>query len=485
MKVLPRKPFFRNTKRWEKEFRNIEEYQYLLRALIRKDGLKNYKEYSSVLNNMNRKGSLLPYSWYSYYDAASGKSVSNSTLSDVLTKKSADVRYTKIENNRSGHFRDFLTTRKDTTYWVSYDSLVLPRKNRLYYGSAVSLNDLHEYFSNIDKSLNNYAYVFTKEGICISHPEKKYLGRNIFDFTDVQPKDTLCSATKSGYTEGTGVSEYLNLEVTRFVKPLKTDNFDGYAVVNHVNFLIDESVSNTKMYTVYIFLAALFLIVAVFILFHRAANIAYKEKEKIQSEKNLLLVENEKMHRVEALHQLQQLKNNINPHFLFNSLNSLYMLIGINKDNAQRFTMNLSRIYRYLIVPPQENIVPVAQEIKFIQQYMELLKSRFDEELTFDLIVHHPKSLEKRIPYLSLQMVVENAIKHNIATIDHPLDILITVESEEIKVKNTWQPKTGEDVQGAKFGIDYLNQVYDYFKKNSVNISVDGEYFVCILPLLE
>jgi LytS/YehU family sensor histidine kinase len=213
--------------------------------------------------------------------------------------------------------------------------------------------------------------------------------------------------------------------------------------------------------------------------------LAYREKEKIQSEKNLLLVDNEKMHKAEALHQLQQLKNNINPHFLFNSLNSLYMLIGINKENAQKFTMNLSRIYRYLIVPPKENIVPVAQEISFIQQYMDLLKSRFDEELTFDLVINDQKSLEKRIPYLSLQMVVENAIKHNIATIDHPLDIIITVEHDGISIKNTWQPKTEEKVQGEKFGIDYLNQVYNYFKNNSVNISVDGEYFICFLPLLE
>ncbi|MDN5421838.1 MAG: histidine kinase, partial [Chryseobacterium sp.] len=67
----------------------------------------------------------------------------------------------------------------------------------------------------------------------------------------------------------------------------------------------------------------------------------------------------------------------------------------------------------------------------------------------------------------------------------HPLDILMTDDDEGVTVRNTWQPKTAEDVQGAKFGIDYLNQVYDYFKKNSVNISVDGEYFVCILPLLE
>jgi hypothetical protein len=370
-------------------------------------------------------------------------------------------------------------------YWVSYDSLTLSNKDLLYYGSAVSLDDLHEYFINIDKTPNNYAYVFTKEGVCITHPEKKYLGKNIFEFTNIKPKDTLTGNTQSGYTEGSTVSEYLNVDVTRFIKQLKTDNFEGYTVVNHVNFLIDESVNKTKTYTVYIFLAALFLIVTVFILFQRSTALAYREKEKIQSEKNLLLVDNEKMHKAEALHQLQQLKNNINPHFLFNSLNSLYMLIGINKENAQKFTMNLSRIYRYLIVPPKENIVPVAQEISFIQQYMDLLKSRFDEELTFDLVINDQKSLEKRIPYLSLQMVVENAIKHNIATIDHPLDIIITVEHDGISIKNTWQPKTEEKVQGEKFGIDYLNQVYNYFKNNSVNISVDGEYFICFLPLLE
>lgn len=480
-----RKTFVRKYETVEKEFRNIEDYQYLLRALIQKDGLKNYREYSAVLNDINRKRNLLPYSWYSYYNARSGKSENNSLLSDVFRNKEQNNGYVKIKNNGSGHFRDLLITRKDSTYWVSYDSIVLPKKDILYYGSAVSLDDLHQYFINVDKTPNNYAYVFTKEGICITHPEKKYIGKNIFDFTSIKPKDTLCSTTQLGYTEGSTISEYLNVEVTRFVKPLRTDNFEGYAVVNHVNFLIDESVNRTKTYTVYIFLAALFLIVTVFILFYRFTNSAYKEKEKIQSDKNLLLIENEKMHKAEALNQLQQLKNNINPHFLFNSLNSLYMLIGINRENAQKFTMNLSKIYRYLIVPPKENVVPVAQEISFIQQYMELLKSRFDEELSFTLTVNSTESLDKRIPYLSLQMVTENAIKHNIATVDHPLEISITVEKNGITVKNTWQPKTDEAVHGEKFGLDYLNQVYDYFKNNSVNISVDSEYFICFLPLLE
>ncbi|MDM1555685.1 histidine kinase [Chryseobacterium indologenes] len=477
-----KKTFFRKYESVESEFRNIEDYQYLLRELIQKDGLKNYRDYSLVLNDLNKKRNLLTYSWYYYDNTKTGTYESNNPLSGLFKERNKTENSIAIKNG-SGNFKDLLISRKDSMFWVSYDSLVLPEKNILYYGSTVSLDDLHQYFTNVDKSSNTYAYVFTKEGICITHPEKKYIGKNVFKFTDIKARDTLCNITKSGYTEGIANSEYLGMEVTRFIKPLKTDNFDGYAVVNHVNFIIDENTNKVKTYTVYIFLAALFLIVTVFILFQRSTNMAYREKEKIQSEKNLLLIENEKMHKAEVINQLQQLKNNINPHFLFNSLNSLYMIIGINKDNAQKFTMNLSKIYRYLIVPPKENIVPVAKEIDFIQKYMELLKSRFDEELNFQLIIKDPESLKKRIPYLSLQIVTENAIKHNVATIDQPLEITIEIGEKGITVRNTYQPKT-EGVQGEKFGIDYLNQVYEYFKQNSLHISVDGEKFICFLPLM-
>lgn len=479
-----KRTFIRKYESIENEFRNIEDYQYLLRALIQKDGLKNYKDYSSVLNDLNKKRNLLAYSWYYYDDHKTGKSESNNNLSDIFRQKGSIDQSVVLKNNGSGNFKDLLISHKDSLYWMSYDSLVMPDKSRLYYGSKVSLDDLHQYFINVDKNSNTYAYVFTKEGICITHPEKKYLGKNIFEFTDIKPKDTLCSTVKSGYTQGMALSEYLGVEVTRFIKPLKTDNFDGYTVVNHVNFLIDENIYKVKAYTIYIFLAALFLIVTVFLLFQRSVNIAHKEKEKIQSEKNLLLIENEKMHKAEVINQLQQLKNNINPHFLFNSLNSLYMLIGINKDNARKFTMNLSKIYRYLIVPPKENIVQVSKEISFIQKYMELLKIRFDEELNFILVINDEKSLARKIPYLSLQIVTENAIKHNIATIDQPLEIIILVDEEGITVKSTFQPKT-EPVQGEKFGIDYLNQIYEYFRINSLRISVEGEYFICFLPLLK
>ncbi len=274
-----RRTFFRKYESIENEFRNIEDYQYLLRALIRKDGLKNYKDYSSVLNDLNKKRNLLAYSWYYYDSNSTGKSETNSPLSDIFKNNENPEKQVTLKNSGSGYFKDLLISHKDSLYWMSYDSLVMPNKNMLYYGSAVSLDDLHQYFINVDKNSNTYAYVFTKEGICITHPEKKYLGKNITEFTDIKPKDTLCSKSQTGFTQGTAISEYLGVEVTRFIKPLKTDNFEGYTVVNHVNFIIDENVYKVRTYTIFIFLAALFLIVTVFILFQRSANIAYKEKK--------------------------------------------------------------------------------------------------------------------------------------------------------------------------------------------------------------
>jgi len=82
-----RKTFLRKYETVEKEFRNIEDYQYLLRALIQKDGLKNYKDYSSVLNSLNKRRKLVPYSWYYYYNGVSGESGNKDLLSDVLKKR--------------------------------------------------------------------------------------------------------------------------------------------------------------------------------------------------------------------------------------------------------------------------------------------------------------------------------------------------------------------------------------------------------------
>ena len=158
------------------------------------------------------------------------------------------------------------------------------------------------------------------------------------------------------------------------------------------------------------------------------------------------------------------------------------MLIDINQDTAQKFTLNLSKTYRYLITPPEDNIVDLNDEITFIQKYITLQQLRFSKEIHFELINKNEEHNDKKIPYLALQITVENALKHNIATTENPLLIQIIIERDYIVVTNNYNPKKSHQ-QGELFGLKYLQSIYKYYNKPDFIARQEGDTFVCILPL--
>jgi len=480
------KGFLRKYEAIEFEFKNIEEYQEVLKKVVQKSNEKNYADHFIVLNELNSNRKLIRNDWFSILQSGKDKLTDTETLAKIVNQSNFK-QYKAVYRTKDQEINNFLMNYKDSLYWVNYDSINLSKGKTMYYGSTINLYDLYNFFTTVDVTSTNYVYVFNKAGICITHPNEKFIGKNIFDFTDIKANDTITSTIKSNfpqdrYTLNDASSEFIkNTEIKRFIKPLNTKNFEGYIVVNHLSYMIDEKVERTKFYVGFIFLGTVFLIIVIFLLFNKITSKTYQEKAAIIEEKNRLLIENEKIKNANTLTQLQQLKNQINPHFLFNSLNSLYMLIGLNQENAQKFTMNLSKIYRYLIVPPKENVVVIKQELAFIEQYMDLQKSRFSEELIFNLKIEDSKSLEKNIPYLALQIVVENAIKHNIATIDQPLTIEILVKSNLIIVKNTFQKKEIV-LENEKFGLKYLQKIYNFYRINNFKTIVEGGEFICYLP---
>lgn len=484
-----RKGFLRKYEAIEHEFKNIEEYQTVLQKVVNRSNKNNYADHFSILNDLNFNRKLIRDNWYTFYQPDKGKITDHTILSKVLNKPTIKD-YKNIYLVKNQQINNFLINYNDTLYWVNYDTVKVSKTENLFYGSTINLYDLYQFFIDIDINATNYAYIFNKDGICLTHPNEKFIGKNVFDFTDIKANDTITSTIvtrfpQDKYTENEASSEFIeNTNIKRFIKPLKTKNFDGYVVVNHLDLIINENVERIKFYITFIFLVTFLLIIFIFLIFNKLTTKAYREKEEINDEKNRLIVENEKINNVNTLNQLNQLKNQINPHFLFNSLNSLYMLIGLNKENAQKFTINLSKIYRYLIVSPKENTVVVEKELEFIQQYMELQEIRFSEELIFKLIIEDKHSLAKKIPYLALQIVVENAIKHNIATIDQPLMINIDVKSDLIIVKNTFQKKA-KATENEKFGLNYLQKIYHFYQVNNFLTKVENEEFICFLPYIE
>lgn len=180
--------------------------------------------------------------------------------------------------------------------------------------------------------------------------------------------------------------------------------------------------------------------------------------------------------------QFESLKNQIDPHFLFNSLNVLTSLIEENPDNAQRFTVSLSKIYRYVLEQKDKELVTVAEELEFAKTYMNLLTMRFENSLTFEIPEHFNNEDAKVVP-LSLQLLLENTIKHNTVSESKPLHIKITVEDNYLVVQNNLQKK---EVLQTRKGVGLQNIVnrYGILTKRKVLIDESSTYFKVKIPVL-
>lgn len=180
--------------------------------------------------------------------------------------------------------------------------------------------------------------------------------------------------------------------------------------------------------------------------------------------------------------QFESLKNQIDPHFLFNSLNVLSSLIEENPENAQRFTTSLSKIYRYVLEQKDKDLVSVSEELAFAKTYMNLLKMRFENSLFYELPVEKPSGEAKVVP-LSLQLLLENTVKHNIVSEKEPLYIRIKIIENALVIENDLQKKAIlENRRGV--GLQNIIDRYGILTDRKVVIEGNTKVFSVSLPIL-
>ncbi|AEA42838.1 sensor histidine kinase [Fluviicola taffensis] len=189
--------------------------------------------------------------------------------------------------------------------------------------------------------------------------------------------------------------------------------------------------------------------------------------------------------KIENYHtQLNVLKANMSPHFLFNSLNTLASIVPKKPELAQEFIQNLSQVYRYILEMKDEKTVSVSDEMNLLNAYLFLLNVRFEKNIS--LTVNVPNSLyTKSIVPLSLQILIENVVKHNVISSSRPLIVTIySDESEEyITVKNNLQPKRTNEYS-SKFGHISIIKRYQLVSNKAVIIDTTDEYYSVSIPLL-
>lgn len=180
--------------------------------------------------------------------------------------------------------------------------------------------------------------------------------------------------------------------------------------------------------------------------------------------------------------QFESLKNQIDPHFLFNSLNVLSSLIEENPENAQRFTTSLSKIYRYVLEQKDKELVSVSEELAFAKTYMNLLKMRFENSITFELPDNFDNPETKVVP-LSLQLLLENTIKHNVVSERKPLHIKIYIENNYLIVENNLQKKEVlQDRRGV--GLQNIVNRYGLISERKMLIEESATFFKVKIPIL-
>ncbi len=199
-----------------------------------------------------------------------------------------------------------------------------------------------------------------------------------------------------------------------------------------------------------------------------------------QSEQKAI-ADSEKAKREVLLFQHETLRSQINPHFLFNSLNVLSSLIYVNQENANKFTKALSKTYRYVLSLTQQPIVSITEELNALDSYIFLMRMRFENSFTFTVNKISPNKQHKIIP-LTLQLLIENAFKHNIATEESTLNITINIDYEHITVENNIQPSGSADKGGI--GLKYITRQYKIYAKE-VTVDHTEELFIVKIPYIQ
>ena len=250
--------------------------------------------------------------------------------------------------------------------------------------------------------------------------------------------------------------------------------FCNYLVFVVINGMTNDYFFSEKMnFTNWFILNIAFLISA--ILHAKGFMVELKKNTKKEVVEQKLIAKS-------ANAQFESLKNQLDPHFLFNSLNVLSALIDENPNQAQKFTSSMSKIYRYVLEQKDKESVTVSDEIEFAKTYCNLLKTRFEDSVNFTFDVN-PDDLQKLVVPLSLQLLLENCIKHNFATSSKPLNVRIFSEGKFLCIENNLQVRE-QLTESAGIGLSNIVQRYALLTKDNVYIEKSEQTFKVKIPIL-
>ncbi|MEH0156900.1 histidine kinase [Limibacter armeniacum] len=199
-----------------------------------------------------------------------------------------------------------------------------------------------------------------------------------------------------------------------------------------------------------------------------------------------VFVQTEHLKRANLKSQFETLKNHLDPHFLFNNLNILSSLIKEDNKDAHEFLDSFSDVYRYVLQSKKCEVVSLNEELQFADSYIFMLQKRFNWNIHFDIRIDEDLERNKFIPPLTLQMLIENIIKHNVISQERALYIDLYNDYDDcLVIRNNLQEKKALPNYSSKSGLDNIRKRYNYLSDRNIVVQKNDDYFTVIIPLLD
>ena len=176
------------------------------------------------------------------------------------------------------------------------------------------------------------------------------------------------------------------------------------------------------------------------------------------------------------------LRAQVNPHFLFNSLNTLYSMISSGNRNAENFVIELTKVYRYVLTQQNRETVEFQDEFFFLKSYVAILKTRYNNNFEMLVLGNEAEAASKKLIPYTLQLLIENVSKHNTISSKRPMNVILSIRPESISISNPIFPKTTSFSSG--FGLSYLKEIYASFN-TAFDTKNDGKTFTAIVHFID
>lgn len=360
----------------------------------------------------------------------------------------------------------------------SYIQVMLPIESSKLKNKAlllkIKLMDLH---TKIAENKNfSYAYLtLIYKDRYIFHPDETKIG------LPVEATNRFRSAQDKENTVTETFSDYLNMDIYRYFHRTEMGGTVWTFTANVPGISFNELVSSIRNAFIYLSLSASTAFAVIFLFGIWYWKKEFLKRQQIQQEKINLELKNELQKQQSLATELEQLKSGLNPHFLFNSLSSLKILVSKQPEEAKNFAVALSNLYRYLLKQEKCDLISLEEELNFTKDYIYLQQIRYAQRIQTKIDIQET-ALQRKLPPMSMQLLVENCIKHTKMSNKEPLKIKIYADSNNLVVENNYNPL--ESVVSSGIGLENLTKRYSFITTQKCSFKIEENKFMAKLPLL-